>query len=163
DQVMPPASTKVTLTALQKNLLKQWVAEGAKYEVHWAFVAPKQAPLPDMKDSRWGTNPIDRFVLARLGAEGLSPSPEADRYTLIRRVSLDLVGIPPTPQEADAFAKDPSPDAYQNLVDRLLASPHYGERWARRWLDLARYADTNGYEKDRPRSIWPWRDWVINA
>ncbi|HSU65855.1 MAG TPA: PSD1 and planctomycete cytochrome C domain-containing protein [Tepidisphaeraceae bacterium] len=163
DEVMPPASTKVVLSATQKSLLKQWVAAGAKYEVHWAFVAPRQAPLPEVKDATWAANPIDRFVLAKLRSEGLSPSPEADRFTLIRRVSLDLVGIPPTPAEADAFAKDPSRDAYDKLVDRLLASPHYGERWARRWLDLARYADTNGFEKDRPRPIWPYRDWVINA
>ena len=108
-------------------------------------------------------NPIDAFILARLDQEGLKPSPEADRATLLRRVSLDLVGLPPTPEEVDAFVADRSPDAYEKQVDRLLASPHYGERWARRWLDLARYADTNGYEKDRRRSIWPYRDWVIKA
>src|SRR5262249_45269470 len=99
----------------------------------------------------------------RLEKAGLKPSPRADRYTLVRRVYLDLIGLPPTPEEADRFVNDPAPDAYEQLVDRLLASPHYGQRWARRWLDLARYADTNGYEKDRPRSIWPYRDWVINA
>src|SRR6185369_4638996 len=108
-------------------------------------------------------NPIDAFVLARLEKEGLAPSPEADKYTLVRRLYLDLIGLPPTPEEADAFVQDASPDAYEKLVDRLLASPRYGERWARRWLDLARYADTNGYEKDRPRNIWPYRDWVVNA
>lgn len=163
DDVMPPSSTKVTLTDAQKELLKRWIAQGAEYKTHWAFVAPKQAPLPAVKQTDWPRNPIDRFVLARLESEGLHPAPEADRYTLIRRVYLDLIGLPPTPQEADAFANDPSPDAYDKLVDRLLANPHYGERWARRWLDLARYADTNGFEKDRPRSIWPYRDWVINA
>src|SRR5262249_18304682 len=105
----------------------------------------------------------DRFVLARLEAEGLKPSPQADRATLLRRVSLDLIGLPPTPAEVDVFLADKTPGAYEKVVDRLLQSPHYGERWARRWLDLARYADTNGYEKDRPRSIWPWRDWVIHA
>jgi hypothetical protein len=163
DDVMPPSSTKVTLSDVQKALLKQWIAEGAEYKTHWAFVAPRQVPLPAVKQADWPRNPIDRFILARLESEGLHPSPEADRYTLIRRVYLDLIGLPPTPEEAYAFAKDPSPDAYDRLVDRLLANPHYGERWARRWLDLARYADTNGFEKDRPRSIWPYRDWVINA
>ena len=163
DEVMPPASTKVILTDAQKNLLKAWVAQGAEYRVHWAFVAPVQAPPPEVSDPAWANNPVDRFVFHRLEAEGLRPSPEADRYALIRRVSLDLIGLPPTPEEADAFVQDSSADAYEKLVDKLLASPHYGERWARRWLDLARYADTNGFEKDRPRSIWPYRDWVINA
>jgi len=116
-----------------------------------------------VSDSAWPRNPIDRFILARLASAGLKPAPEADRYTLVRRVSLDLIGLPPTPEEADAFFNDRMPDAYERLVDRLLASPHYGERWGRRWLDLARYADTNGYEKDRARSIWPFRDWVIAA
>jgi hypothetical protein len=163
DEVMPPAKTQMKLTADQKNTLRQWISEGAAYEIHWAFVAPKQSPLPAVKQADWPRNPIDRFVLARLEGLGLHPSPEADKYELVRRVSLDLVGLPPTPQEADAFANDTAPDAYEKLVDRLLASPHYGERWARRWLDLARYADTNGFEKDRPRIIWPYRDWVINA
>src|SRR5262249_48640944 len=107
--------------------------------------------------------PFDYFVLARLEHDGLKPSPEADKFTLCRRVYFDLVGLPPTPEEGDAYVNDPSPQAYEKLVDTLLASPHYGERWARRWLDLARYADTNGYEKDRDRNIWPYRDWVIRA
>ncbi|MFN3651552.1 MAG: PSD1 and planctomycete cytochrome C domain-containing protein [Armatimonadota bacterium] len=161
--MMPPAHAKIPLSTQQKQTLRQWVAAGAPYAQHWAFVAPKPAPVPPVKDAKWPRNPIDNFVLARLEAAGLKPSPEADRYTLVRRVYLDLIGIPPTPEEADAFVNDRSPDAYEKLVDRLLASPHYGERWARRWLDLARYADTNGYEKDRARSIWPYRDWVINA
>jgi len=163
DEVMPPSSTHVMLTDVQKNLLRQWIAQGAPYDTHWAFTAPKQAPLPDVKQSDWPINPIDRFVLAKLESSGLHPSPRADRYTLIRRLYLDLIGLGPTVQDADAFAQDRSPDAYEALVDRLLANPHYGERWARRWLDLARYADTNGFEKDRPRSIWSYRDWVINA
>ncbi len=163
DVVMPPPSMKVTLTDAQKDIFRRWVAQGAEYKPHWAFVAPVQAPLPEVKQKDWPRNAIDRFVLARLEAEGLSPSPEADRYTLIRRVSLDLIGLPPTIEEVDAFVNDKSANAYEKLVDRLLASPRYGERWARRWLDLARYADTNGYEKDRQRSIWPYRDWVINA
>lgn len=163
DVRMPPPASKKELTDAQKKTLRDWIAAGAVYEPHWSFVAPKQSPLPAVKQKAWPKNPLDYFVLAKLEAEGLHPSPEADRYTLIRRVSLDLIGLQPTPAEADAFVHDKSPDAYEKLVDRLLASPHYGERWARRWLDLARYADTNGYEKDRPRPIWPYRDWVINA
>ena len=116
-----------------------------------------------MSDQNWPRNPIDRFVVARLEREGLRPSPEAERATLIRRVCLDLIGLPPTPAEVDTFENDRGPDAYERLVNRLLASPHYGERQARPWLDLARYADTNGYEKDGGRSIWPYRDWVIRA
>ena len=108
-------------------------------------------------------NPIDAFVLARLEKEGLAPSPEADRTTLIRRLTLDLTGLPPTPEEVDAFLNDPAPDAYEKVVDRLLASPHYGERWGRWWLDAARYADSDGYEKDKPRFVWFYRDWVVNA
>src|SRR5262245_7943919 len=160
---MPPPAAKITLTDQQKEILKRWIAAGAEYRQHWAFVKPTQAPLPSVSRPDWPRNPMDHFVLARLDKEGLNPSPAADRYTLVRRVCLDLVGLQPTPEEADAFVHDPAPDAYERLVDRLLASPHYGERWARRWLDLARYADTNGYEKDRPRSMWPYRDWVINA
>ncbi len=163
DERMPPQSSNKKLTDAQKETLRRWIAEGAVYKVHWSFVAPKQAPLPSVKQAAWPKNPIDNFVLARLEAEGLRPSPEADRYTLVRRVYLDLIGLPPTVEEADSFVSDTASDAYERLVDRLLASPHYGERWARRWLDLARYADTNGYEKDRPRSIWPYRDWVIKS
>jgi hypothetical protein len=159
DRVMPPRATKMTLTNAQKQTLREWVAAGAEYRQHWAFVKPT---WPTVSASR-SHSPIDALIRARLEKEGLIPSPEADRYTLIRRVSLDLIGLPPSPAEVDAFVKDTSADAYEKLVDRLLASPHYGERWARRWLDLARYADTNGYEKDRPRSIWPYRDWVIGA
>ena len=160
---MPPPTAKLELTDAQKDLLKRWIVAGADYQPHWAFVAPKPAALPDVKQGDWCRNPVDRFVLAKLEKEGLHPSAQADPYTLVRRVYLDLIGLPPTPAQADAFVNDSSPDAYEKLVDRLLASPHYGERWARRWLDLARYADTNGYEKDRPRSIWPYRDWVIGA
>lgn len=161
DAVMPPPATKVTLSAKEKETLKAWVAAGAKYEQHWSFIPPRRPELPKTKVQI--ANPIDAFVLARLQKEGLTLSPEADRYTLIRRAYLDLVGVPPTPEEVDAFVQDKSPDAYEKLVDRLLASPLYGERWARKWLDLARYADTNGYEKDRRRSVWPYRDWVIRA
>jgi hypothetical protein len=166
DELMPPPETKHVLTDAQKDILKRWIAKGADYKPHWAFVAPKQAAPPPVKQKYWAKNPIDTFILARLEKEGLKPSAPADDYTLVRRLYLDLIGLPPTPEEADAFvqsAKVNRQPAIESLVDQLLASPHYGERWGRKWLDLARYADTNGYEKDRPRSIWPWRDWVINA
>jgi hypothetical protein len=162
-ELMPPPATKKPLSPSQKAILKQWITEGAEYKDHWAFIAPKQAALSSAKQGDWPRNPIDYFVLARLEAAGLKPSPPADKYALVRRVYLDLIGLPPTLAEADAFVNDSSPNAYEALVDRLLKSPHYGERWARRWLDLARYADTNGYEKDRPRVMWLYRDWVIKA
>lgn len=163
DDIMPPPSTKVPLSAAEKDILRRWVAAGAEYRQHWAFVPPKAEAPPSVRQADWPANPIDHFVLARLEKEGLSPAPAADRHTLVRRVYFDLIGLPPTPREADEFVNDPSAKAYEALVDRLLASPRYGERWGRRWLDLARYADTNGYEKDRHRTIWPWRDWVIRA
>ncbi len=163
DEVMPPADSGLELNDREIETLKQWIQQGAKYEQHWAFVKPIRPKLPHVKKSNWSRNPIDDFILSKLEEHGLAPSPEADRYTLVRRVYLDLVGLPPTIEEADAFVNSTDPQAYGKLVDQLLASPQYGERWARHWLDLARYADTNGYEKDRPRSIWPYRDWVINA
>jgi hypothetical protein len=163
DERMPPADAGERLKPAQIELLKRWIAQGAEYSPHWAFIKPKQAAAPKVKDGKWVRNPIDAFVLARLEKEGIAPSPEADRATLIRRVSLDLLGLLPTPKEVDGFVNDPAPDAYEKLIDRLLASPHYGERQARHWLDLARYADSNGYTIDGKRSIWPWRDWVINA
>jgi hypothetical protein len=163
DLVMPPPHTKVSLSADEKRILTEWIAAGAEYAPHWAFLPPVKPEPPAVRDGGWASNPIDRFVLARLEAEGLGPAPAADPATLCRRVHLDLVGLPPSPEELDAFLADTSPDVYGKLVDRLLASPRYGERWARKWLDLARYADTNGYEKDRPRTIWPYRDWVIRS
>jgi hypothetical protein len=163
DLVMPPPHTKVSLSADEKRILTEWIAAGAEYAPHWAFVQPVRPEPPAVRDEGRVRNPIDRFVIARLEAEGLAPAAEVDRAALCRRVHLDLIGLPPSPVELAAFLADTSPDAYEQLVDRLLASPRYGERWARRWLDLARYADTNGYEKDRPRTIWPWRDWVIRA
>jgi hypothetical protein len=162
-EVMPPPETKLPLSERDKLVLERWIAGGADYQPHWSLIAPQDRPLPVVKREAWVRNPIDRFILARLEAEGLAPNSEASRETLIRRLSLDLIGLPPTIAEIDNFVNDASPDAYVRLVDRLLASPHYGERWARRWLDLARYADTNGYEKDKPRVIWPYRDWVISA
>ncbi|MEW4562108.1 PSD1 and planctomycete cytochrome C domain-containing protein [Bremerella sp. JC770] len=163
DLQMPPPHTNDTLTPQQKEKFRQWIKEGAPYAKHWAFVPPEKPPVPDVSQASWPRGDIDRFVLARLEKEGLKPSPEANKYALVRRVYLDLIGLPPTPDQADAFVQDQDPQAYEKLVDHLLASPRYGERWARDWLDLARYSDTNGYEKDRPRSIWPYRDWVIRA
>ncbi|MFN7995566.1 MAG: PSD1 and planctomycete cytochrome C domain-containing protein [Bryobacteraceae bacterium] len=146
--------------------IEKWIDAGAviaKVRRHWAFDAPVRPTIPSVSQPEWVRNPIDDFLLARLDHEGLKPSPEADKAKLLRRASLALIGLPPTPAELDAFLSDPSPDAYEKQVDRLLSSPHYGERWARVWLDAARYADSNGYEKDAPRFVWFYRDWVINA
>ncbi len=169
---MPLASEP--LTQQQIALIAAWIDQGAKgadeasasttkIERHWAYLKPVRPRLPAVRNSSWVRNPIDAFVLSRLEKEGLAPSPEASRETLIRRLSLDLIGLPPGLEEIDAFLADKTPNAYEKIVDRLLASPHYGERWARPWLDLARYGDTNGYEKDRRRAAWKYRDWVINA
>ena len=163
ETVMPPPGTGHVLSDEDKQKLRDWIAAGAGFDVHWSFTPPKKSSLPEVKQSGWPRHAIDRFVLARLEAAGLSPAEVADRYRLIRRVSLDLTGLPPTPEEADAFVSDKSNDAFEKVVDRLLESDAYGEHWARMWLDLARYADTKGYEKDRPRTIWRYRDWVIDA
>jgi hypothetical protein len=163
DERMPPLRTNRKLTAAQKDVLRRWIAEGAAWGKHWAYETPARPPLPPVRNVAWPRNAIDHFILARLEHEGLNPSPEASRETLIRRVTLDLTGLPPTPAEVNAFRADRSPDAYERLVDRLLASPRYGERQAMEWLDLARYADTNGYQNDFARTMWPWRDWVIEA
>jgi hypothetical protein len=159
----PPWAGAPKLTDKQIDLLTRWVAQGAVWQKHWSFIPPVRPALPQVSDAHWPKNAIDSFVLARLDHEGLKPSPEADRSTLIRRVTLDLTGLPPTPAEVQAFLHDSSPDAYEKVVDRLLASPRYGERMAMRWLDAARYADTNGYQTDGDRSMWRWRDWVIDA
>jgi mono/diheme cytochrome c family protein len=169
---MPPKGPR--LDAAEVAILRAWIDAGAPAPTsevvsdltatkHWAFRPVVRPPLPTVTDITWAKNPIDRFILSRLERERIRPSPEADRITLFRRVSLDLTGLPPSPQEVDAFLADRSADAYEKAVDRLLASPHYGERRARHWLDLARYADSNGYSIDAPRSIWKYRDWVINA
>ena len=152
------------LAPQQIALLRRWIKEGAKWEDHWSFVAPKPQAVPAVKRPGWAHQPLDQFILARLEKEGLAPSPEADKAALLRRVSLDLTGLPPTPEEQATYLADSSPNAYEKQVDRLLASPHYGERWAAMWLDLARYADSKGYEADRGRpGVWPYRDWVIDA
>ena len=160
---MPPVDSGRQLSEREIDLLTEWIRQGAKWERHWSFVAPVRTSLPKVKNTGWPKNAIDYFVLARLEEEGLSPSPEADRATLIRRVSFDLTGLPPTPEEVDDFLNDKSPNAYEKVVDRLLGSSRYGERMAFEWLDAARYADTNGYQIDGERSMWRWRDWVINA
>jgi hypothetical protein len=161
---MPPEETGNKLTPQQIETIRKWIQEGASYAEHWAFVKPKKSPLPKVQDARWPRNAIDFFILARLEKESLKPSPEADRLILLRRVSLDLRGLPPTLAEVEAFEQDQSPDAYEKMVDRFLDDPAYGERWARVWMDLARYADSAGYGSDPLRpNMWPYRDWVINA
>lgn len=163
DDRMPPAKTGKPLTALEIQTLTTWIEEGAEYEGHWAFTPPNRPEPPKPSRVDWARNPIDAWILKRLETEGLSPSPEADKTTLIRRLSLDLIGLPPTIAEVDAFLAEDREGAYERLVDRLLASPHYGERWGRIWLDAARYADSDGYEKDKPRSVHFYRDWVVDA
>ena len=160
---MPPPKTGRTLTAAQKATLTRWIAEGAEYQAHWSLIAPKRPPLPAVKNAAWPRNPIDNFILAGLEKEGLTPAPEADRRTLARRASLDLTGLPPSPEAVEAFVNDPSPNAYEKYVDRLMATPQWGEHRARYWLDAARYADTHGIHFDNYREIWTYRDWVINA
>jgi hypothetical protein len=160
---MPPESSHKSLTKQQVDLLKRWIEQGAPWTEHWAFKAPVKPPLPAVKNAAWVRNPIDRFVLARLESQGLAPAAQADRRTLLRRVALDLTGLPPKPAEIEAYLKDPSPNAYEHMIDRYLASPHYGEHRARYWLDAARYGDTNGIHVDNYREIWPYRDWVIQA
>ena len=161
---MPPAWAGTSrLSEREIGLLTRWIEQGAVWQKHWSFIPPVRRELPTVSDVSWPKNAIDHFVLARLDREGLKPSPEADRRTLIRRVTLDLTGLPPSPKEVDAFVQDTSPEAYEKVVDRLLASPRYGEHMAVRWLDNARYADTNGYQTDGERSMWRWRDWVIDA
>jgi muconolactone delta-isomerase len=159
----PPESHKPRLTEREVELLRRWIEQGAAYTDHWAFVPPRLPDLPDVSDPGWCRSDIDRFVLARLDEEGMSPSAEADRRRLIRRVYLDLIGLPPTPAQVQAFVDDTAPDAYERVVDTLLASEHFGEHWARQWLDKARYADSKGFEADRARVMWRYRDWVIDA
>ncbi len=160
---MPPPKSARHPTPAQIMLLKEWIKQGAGWQRHWAFDKPAKPALPKVKLNGWARNAIDRFILARLEAEGLQPSPEASREKLIRRVTMDLTGVPPTPKQIDNFLADQSKNAYEKVVDRLLASPAYGQRMAWEWLDAARYADTNGYQGDNERTMWPWRDWVVDA
>jgi hypothetical protein len=163
EQRMPPPETGRTLTEKQIGVLRRWIDEGARWDTHWAFTPLVRGEPPAVGDAAWARNPVDRFIRVRLDREGLQPSNEADRETLLRRVAYDLTGLPPTPSEVDVFLADKSADAYEKQVDRLLQSPHYGERMAMAWLDAARYADTHGYHIDSLRQMWPWRDWVIGA
>ncbi len=163
-EVMPPPyAKKQPLTEEQIATVTEWIRQGAKYEPHWAFVAPVKSAVPEVKDKTWPRTPIDNFILAKLESKGIKPSPEADKETLVRRVHMDLLGLPPTPEETDAYMADTSEKAYENMVDRALASPHYGERMAIDWLDLARYGDSNAIHHEMLRTSWPWRDWVINS
>jgi hypothetical protein len=160
---MPPADSKPSLTAEQVETLRKWIAGGAPYQKHWALMPPQQAALPAPAGQAWGVNEIDRFVLTKLEREELSPSPAAPRATLLRRLYLDLIGLPPSLEEMESFLANEAPDAYERQIDRLLNSEQFGEKWARHWLDVARYADSDGYEKDLPRKQYIWRDWVVDA
>ncbi len=162
-RIMPPEYAHKILTAAQKDTVRRWVAEGAKYEGHWAYQPVKPPAVPEVSAGAPVVNPIDAFVQARLAREGLQPSPEADRRTLIRRVTLDLTGLPPSPREVEDFVKDRSANAYEKVVDRLLVSPQYAEKQAMHWLDAVRYADTCGFHGDNPLPAWPYRDYVLRA
>ncbi len=159
---MPPAESNLVLTEQEKNILTMWIEQGAEYKKHWAFIPPVKPELPET-ETDWGVNEIDRFIATKLQEVNLEPSPEADKERLIRRVSFDLTGLPPTLEQVDKFLKDDGPDAYEKHVDELLSSTAYGERWANYWLDVSRYGDSHGYQDDLPRVMWPWRDWVIHA
>lgn len=163
DELMPPPKHGKPLNSQQIELLTKWVEQGAHWQKHWAFVPPQRPEIPKTKDKSWGRNALDQFILKKLEDSGLKPNGDAEKSALIRRVTLDLTGLPPTIEEVDAFLADRSADAYDKVVDRLLASPHYGERMAQQWLDLSRYADSSGYHFDGVRFMWLWRDWVINA
>ena len=165
DQIdrMPPAYNLHQLTARDKAVIKRWIEQGAEYQSHLAYIPPQKLDLPKVQNALWPRNPVDHFILSELEGRGIEPSVEADRVTLIRRLSLDLIGLPPAPDEVRAFVEDDSPDAYEQLVDRLLSSPHYGERMAVPWLDIVRFADTVGFHGDQGLNICPYRDYVIDA
>ena len=163
DDQMPPLDSGKKLTPQQIALIKLWIEQGAKWEGHWSYVSPKSTPAPAVKNKKWPRNPIDNFILAKLEAKKLKPSPESDKRTLIRRLSFDLIGLPPSAEEVGNFLSDKSPDAYEKVVNRLFDSPQFGERMAMRWLDLVRYADTVGYHGDQLVSVWPYRDYVIKS
>ena len=163
DEMMPPPESNLSLSDHEIALLEKWIDQGAEWKPHWAFILPEKTDLPKIANANWPKNPVDHFILNRLEREGLQPSKEASKEKLIRRLSFDLRGLPPSLEEIDAFLENDSPDAYENLVDRLMAGESYGERMAMEWMDLARYADSHGYQDDIERSMWPWRDWVIEA
>ena len=163
DERMPPPKTGKRVSAAQLDLIRRWIAQGAKWSQHWSYLPPVRPAVPQASSVYHVRNEIDSFIAARLETEKLHQSSEADKITLLRRLSLDVIGLPPTPEEVDAFLADQSPDAFERQVSRLLASPHFGERWGRQWLDAARYADSDGYEKDKSRQVWFYRDWVTGA
>ncbi len=161
--MMPPPESNLALSDYERQLIKRWIKQGAEWKPHWSFITPQRNPLPRVRKADWPENPIDYFILARLEDLGKKPSTKATKAKLLRRLSFDLTGLPPTPEAIDAFIADPSPDAYEKVVDQLLASSAYGERLASEWMDLSRYAETNGIHHDFERNMWPWRDWVIQA
>ena len=160
---MPPPSEKLTLSSEQKAILYRWIEKGADWKAHWSYIPARKSKMPEVQHKHWPKNPIDYFVLAQMEKRAYTPNEKAERSTLIRRLSLDLIGLPPSIQDIEDFLDDHSNNAYEKLVDRLLRSPHFGERWCWDWLDAARYADTNGFQNDPERKMWPWRDWVIRA
>lgn len=162
-QMPPPNSHLPTLSETEIAIIKKWIQQGAKYEKHWAFVAPKKSSLPKINNTTWPVNEIDYFVLDQMEKHDLAPNEEADKERLLKRISFDLTGLPPTPEQSEKFLHDPSANAYEKMVDELLQQPSYGERMALPWLDIARYADSHGYQDDNYRTQWPWRDWVIHA
>ncbi|MEC9092398.1 MAG: DUF1549 domain-containing protein, partial [Planctomycetota bacterium] len=163
DEMMPPPSSKLALNPKEKEKLKTWIQSGSQYAAHWSFVRPIKSPLPKILQTKWPKNEIDFFVISKLESLGLVPTVPAPRKRLIRRVTFDLTGLPPTPEEIQSFVEDDSPQAFEKVVDRLLQQNSYGERMTTEWLDVARYSDSFGYQVDRGRHVWPWRDWVINA
>src|SRR5690606_24416843 len=161
--MMPPPSSNLKLSQHEIDLIEKWIKQGAKYEKHWAFVAPVKPALPKVEQKEWPRNEIDHFILQKMEQKGMSPNEEADKERLLKRICLDITGLPPTMEMMDSFAADKSVDAYEKMVDRLLKDPAYGEKMSLHWLDLARYADSHGYQDDGYRTQWPWRDWVIHA
>lgn len=163
DYKMPPPESKLALSDYEKALIGKWIRQGAEWKPHWSFIKPKRKDIPVVQKKDWVQQPIDQFILKKLEEKDIEPSEKADKETLLRRVTLDLTGLPPSIKEMDDYLADTSPNAFEKVVDRLLSSPHYGERMAADWMDVARYADTHGYLDDTPREAWHWRDWVIKA
>lgn len=161
--IMPPVDSNLSLSAYEKDLIKKWIEQGAEFEKHWAYIVPEKEELPQSEASDWGNNEIDAFILEKLEEKGLQPSEKASDEILIRRISLDVTGLPPSPEMVEKLMKDSSEERIEKVIDAFLASPAYGERMTQSWLDVARYADSHGYQDDSYRTMWPWRDWVIHA
>jgi hypothetical protein len=162
-ELMPPPSSNLKLSAFEIKLIEKWIKQGAEYKKHWALITPQPQTIPEIKNNKWAKNEIDFFILDKLKAVGLSPNEEADKERLLKRVCLDITGLPPSIEMQEKFLNDKSDDAFEKITDELLANPHYGEKMAIQWLDIARYADSHGYQDDGLRTMWPWRDWVIHA